>query len=207
MSSIDLWYTTRATGIAALVLLSATTVMGILTAGRARSRWPAFARADIHRRLAVVTVMFLAIHVVTSVLDTYVDIDWLSIVVPFTSSYHAVWLALGTVGVDLCAAVAISSALRHRISARAWRAWHWLAYLSWPVAVSHALGMGTDARLGWVVALVVICIGSVVAAVIWRVSTSIRAKAGVPRTIIRPRSSLRLSAAGPPGAKRERGVA
>jgi methionine sulfoxide reductase heme-binding subunit len=206
MSSIDLWFATRATGIAALVLLTATVVMGILTAGRARSRWPAFARADLHRRLAVVTVVFLAIHVLTSVLDTYVDINWLSIVVPFTSSYHAVWLALGTVGVDLFLAVAVSSALRQRISARAWRAWHWLAYLSWPAALSHALGMGTDARLGWVIGLVVVCIVSGVAAVVWRVSTAWGSKARVPRTIISPRGSLRLSAGGP-GAKRQRKVA
>ena len=121
MSSIDLWYTTRATGIVALVLLTATMFLGILTAGRAPSSLPAFARTDIHRRIAVLTVVFLGLHVVTSVLDTYVHINWLSIVVPFTSSYHTYWLALGTVGVDFFLAVAVSSALRQHISARAWR--------------------------------------------------------------------------------------
>ena len=197
MSSIDLWYTTRATGLVALVLLTATMFVGILTAGRAKSRWPAFARADIHRRLAVLTVVFLAIHVLTSVLDTYVDINWLTIVVPFTSSYHTVWLALGTVGVDFFLAVAVSSALRRHISARAWRVWHWLAYLSWPVAVAHTLGMGTDARLGWVQGLVALCIASIVGVVGWRVATGIGARARLPRTIIGPRASLRLTAGTP----------
>jgi sulfoxide reductase heme-binding subunit YedZ len=107
-------------------------------------------------------VVFLAIHVLTSVLDTYVDINWLAVVVPFTSSYHTGWLALGTVGVDFFLAVAISSALRRHISARAWRVWHWAAYLSWPVAVAHALGMGTDAGLPWVLGLVSACITAVV---------------------------------------------
>ena len=51
MSSTYLWYTTRATGIVSLILLTATVVLGILTAGRARSRLPGFARADIHRRI------------------------------------------------------------------------------------------------------------------------------------------------------------
>ena len=82
-------------------------------------------------------------------LDTYVHIGWLAIVVPFSSGYHRSWLALGTVGADLLLAVAISSAWRQHIPARAWRALHWLAYLSWPVAVSHALGMGTDRKLTW----------------------------------------------------------
>src|SRR5258708_30675492 len=130
MSSIDLWYTTRATGIVSLVLLTATMFLGILTAGRAKSALPAFARADIHRRISVLTVVFLSIHVLTSVLDTYVHINPIAVVVPFTSSYHTFWLALGTVGVDLFLAVAISSALRQHLSARAWRLCHWLAYLS-----------------------------------------------------------------------------
>jgi predicted ferric reductase len=193
VSSIDLWYTTRATGIVALVLLTATMFLGILTAGRAPSTLPAFARADIHRRIAVLTVVFLALHVLTSVLDTYVDINWLAIVVPFTSSYHTYWLALGTVGVDLVLAVAVSSALRQRISARAWRLCHWLAYLSWPVAVGHSLGMGTDAGLLWVDALVASCIAAVVAVTAWRMVVAIRAKRRLPRTIISPRSSLGLS--------------
>src|SRR5579875_1015543 len=37
---------------------------------------------------------------------------------------------------------------------RHWRALHWLAYGSWPIALAHALGMGTDARLSWVQGLV-----------------------------------------------------
>jgi methionine sulfoxide reductase heme-binding subunit len=194
VSSIDLWYTTRATGIVALVLLTATMFLGILTAGRAPSRLPAFARADVHRRIAVLTVVFLALHVLTSVLDTYVDINGLAIVVPFTSSYHTYWLALGTVGVDLFLAVAISSALRQRIPARAWRLCHWLAYLSWPVAVAHSLGMGTDAGLPWVDGLVALCIAGVVGVTAWRIVGAVRARDHLPRTIISPRSSLRRSA-------------
>ena len=201
MSSIDLWYTTRATGLMALVLLTGTMVLGILTAGRAPSRLPRFARAEIHRRVAVLTVVFLAIHVLTSVLDSYVDINWLTIVVPFTSNYHTGWLALGTVGVDFFLAVAVSSALRQHISARAWRVWHWAAYLSWPVAVGHALGMGTDAGLPWVLGLVSLCIAAVVGAAAWRVARSARSKVAVPPTIISPRSSLRLSAGSSSGPK------
>lgn len=165
MSSIDLWYTTRATGLAALVLLSATMALGLLTAGRtASARWPGFARAELHKRLSALTLAFLAIHVLTSVVDTYVDVGWASIVLPFASGYHRFWTALGTIGVDLGAAVAISSALRRQIPPRVWRALHWLAYGSWPVAVGHAIGMGTDMRLAPVDALVAACVLVVLAA-------------------------------------------
>ncbi len=191
MSSINLWYATRATGIVALVLLSATVTLGILTAGRARSALPAFARADIHRRISALTVVFLAIHVVTSVVYSYVHIRWSTIVVPFTSSYHSFWLALGTIGVDLFLAVAISSALRQHISARSWRVLHWLAYLSWPVAVAHSLGMGTDTELDWVLGLVALCITSVVVATAWRIRESARATSRLPETLNTPRRSIR----------------
>ena len=148
----------RATGVVALVLLTGTMVLGILTAGRTASRsWPAFARADLHKRVSLLAMVFLALHVLTAVLDTYVNVGWASVVVPFASPYRPLWTGLGTVGVDLMVAVAVSSALRQRISPRTWRGIHWLAYGSWPVAMAHSLGMGTDASTLWMDVLAAVC--------------------------------------------------
>jgi methionine sulfoxide reductase heme-binding subunit len=170
-SSTALWYATRATGVVALVLLTGTLVLGILTAGRARSRsWPAFAQADLHKRVSLLAMVFLAFHVLTSVLDTYVHVGWAAIIVPFGSPYRPVWTGLGTVGVDLMLAVALSSALRQRISAATWRGIHWLAYGSWPVAMAHSLGMGTDAAQLWMDSLAAACTLAVVGSVAWRIS-------------------------------------
>ena len=95
-------------------------------------------------------MVFLAFHVLTAVLDTYVNVGWTSAVVPFASPYRPVWTGLGTMGVDLILAVAVSSALRQRISARTWRSIHWLAYGSWPVALAHSLGrVRTASSCGW----------------------------------------------------------
>jgi methionine sulfoxide reductase heme-binding subunit len=168
-SSTSLWYTTRATGIVSLVLLTATMVIGILTAGRVRSRsWPAFAVADLHKRLSVLAMAFLAIHVLTAVLDTYVHIGWASIVMPFTSTYEPLWTGLGAVGLDLMVAVAVSSALRQRISAKTWRVIHWSAYACWPVALSHSLAEGTDGLKAWMLALAGMCTLAVVGSLVWR---------------------------------------
>ena len=191
MNTVDLWYATRATGIMALVLLTATMVLGIVVAGRAPGRLAAFARARIHARLSALTVTFVAVHVLTSVLDPYVTVGWWSLVLPFGSHYRPGWTALGTVGADLLLAVAISSAARRFVPARAWRALHWLAYLSWPTAVSHALGMGTDARFRWLQALVSACTAAVVVAAGWRALEAARARRGRPATFIEPRPSLR----------------
>jgi methionine sulfoxide reductase heme-binding subunit len=170
-SSTTLWYATRATGIVALILLTLTLVFGILTAGRVKSRsWPAFAQADLHKWVSLLAMVFLSLHVLTAILDTYVHVGWASIVVPFDSSYEPLWTGLGTVAVDLMLAVAVSSALRQRISARTWRGIHWLAYASWPVAMAHALGEGTDAFKVWMDVLAALCTVAVLGSVAWRIS-------------------------------------
>ncbi len=171
LTSTTIWYTMRATGIVALVLLTGTMVLGILTAGRTASRrWPAFARADLHKRISLLAMVFLALHVLTAVLDTYVNVGWAAIVVPFASPYRPLWTGLGTVGVDLMVAVGVSSALRQRISARTWRGIHWLAYGSWPVAMAHSLGMGTDASAMWMDILAALCTVAVLGALVWRLA-------------------------------------
>ena len=157
MNSTALWYTTRATGIVALLLLTATMVLGIATTNRARARrWPGFAQQEIHRRISLLAVVFLAIHVLTSVLDTFVNISWAAVVIPFTSSYARFWVGVGAVSLDLMIAVFVTSLLRARMRPGTWRAVHWLAYLSWPLALAHTFGMGTDASEGWVIVLGVV---------------------------------------------------
>ncbi len=171
MSQHALWYATRATGIVALVLLTATTVLGVLTSVRfATTGWPRFTWQDLHRRLSLVGVLFVGLHITTTVVDGYVPIGWISAFIPFTSPYRRLWVGLGTVAVDLLLAVGISSIFRSHIRPATWRALHWLAYACWPIAVIHALGTGTDPRLAWVRVLVALCCASVAGAAVWRVA-------------------------------------
>ena len=186
-----LWYATRATGLVSLVLLTATMVLGMLTATRVSGRrWPRFATQDLHRRVSLTSLVFLAGHIVTSVLDSYVHIGWIAVVVPFASGYRRAGIGLGAVAVDLLLAVAVSSMLRPRIRARTWRALHWLAYASWPVAAVHGFTMGTDMRLRWVTALALGCVTAVAVAGTWRatrLSAARRLAATVPAVQQRPR--------------------
>ena len=181
MSSTYLWYATRATGIVALILLTLTMVLGLVTTSRTRARhWPGFAQQEIHRRISIIAVVFLAIHVLTSILDTYVHIGWLAIVVPFTSPYSRFWVGLGTIAVDAMVAVFVSSLLRSHLKPGTWRAIHWLAYASWPIALMHTFGMGTDSREHWVIALGALCVLSVGLSLAWRVRTPVQATGDSP---------------------------
>ncbi|WP_316770679.1 ferric reductase-like transmembrane domain-containing protein [Streptomyces sasae] len=164
-----LWYATRAGGTVALVLLTATVALGIAVGGRYTPRRLArFEVNALHRNLSVLTLVFLALHIVTAILDTFVHLGWLVTVVPFTASYRPLWLGLGTVAFDLLLAVAATSAVRLRMGQRRWKAVHWLAYAAWPVALFHAAGTGTDTRLTPQLALYAGCVALVVAAVWWR---------------------------------------
>ena len=118
-----LWFATRATGLIALVLLTATLVLGILTSVRfARPAWPRFITVSLHRNLSLLTITFTALHVLTTVTDPFASISAVSVVVPFTSDYRRIWLGLGAVAFDLLLAVLVTSLLRTRIRPRVWRA-------------------------------------------------------------------------------------
>lgn len=189
-----IWYASRATGIVALLLLSASVVLGVLTTTRSSTpAWPRFAVADLHRRVSLVAMVFLAIHVLTAVLDTFVPIGLSALVVPFVSHYQPVWMGLGTVAFDLMLAVTVSSMLRRWINPRLWLGIHWLAYVSWPVAIVHTIETGTDLAFGWAAALVGLCIAAVAAAAGWRVWAS--PHRGGHRTATPPRAAGRAQRA------------
>lgn len=165
-----LWYVTRATGLVSLVLLTVSVLLGLLAAGRfASQRWPRFLTQGLHRNVSLLVLVFLALHIGSTVLDSYTSISLTAAFVPFASSYKAFWLSLGAVAFDLLISLVVTSLVRGRLGYRTWRRLHWLAYACWPVAVAHGLGIGTDRSVGWVIALTLACVGCVSAVAAWRI--------------------------------------
>ena len=165
------WYATRATGVVALVLLTLAVVLGIADVSRLQSeRWPRFIVDGVHRRVSMLSVAFVVVHIATTVLDGYVPVGWLDAVIPFRSPYRTVWLGLGAVSFDLLLAVIITSLLRARVGYRSWRAIHWLAYACWPVALAHGAGTGSDFSRSWMLVIDGICVIAVLAAIAVRIS-------------------------------------
>lgn len=172
-SGPGLWYATRATGLVALLLLTASVLLGVLTAGRLRAAaWPRFLTAGLHRNIALLSCTFLALHVGTTVVDSYTSIPLGAAFVPFLSPYKRVWLALGAVALDLFIALVVSSLLRGRLGHRGWRLVHWTGYACWAVAVLHGTGAGTDERSLWAAGLTAVCLAAVGAAAAWRILRS-----------------------------------
>lgn len=165
------WFLTRGTGVISLLLLTLTVALGIANVRRTQiGEMPRFVLDSIHRNAALLAVSFVGVHIVTVLLDGFAPITLLDAVIPLTSAYRPVWLGLGAVAFDLLLAVIITSLLRRRLGYGAWRATHWLAYASWPVALIHGLGTGTDAKTHWMLLLTAGCVAAMLAAVVVRVS-------------------------------------
>jgi sulfoxide reductase heme-binding subunit YedZ len=185
----------------ALILLTATVVLGVATAaGASGPGIPRVVTGALHRNLSLLVLVFVAAHVLTTVLDSYTPIGLTAAFVPFSSSYRGFWLGLGAIAFDLLLAVTVTSLLRDRMSYRAWRAVHWLSYGSWPVALWHGLGAGTDTRVPWLLALDALCVASVLGAAGWRLS---RARPGAARlaltgvAVLLPVATIAFVAVGP----------
>lgn len=164
-----LWFASRGAGIVSLLLLTGVVCLGVLTSVRwSAPTWPRFLTAHLHRNLALLSVAFVALHVLSAVLDPFVELGWLTLIVPFSSVYRQVWLGLGVLSVDLVLAIIVTSLLRARIGLRTWRAVHWLAYAAWPLALLHGFGTGTDGNAVWMLAIDAVCVAAVAVAIAWR---------------------------------------
>lgn len=166
-----LWYLSRATGAATLVLLTLTLTLGVVDVERFSSpRFPRFVVDGWHRGVSLLTCVLLALHVATTLLDSYAPIRLVDVVLPFTGSYRPLWLGLGALALDLLVALIVTSLLRARIGVRTWRVVHWAAYACWPVALLHGLGTGSDVRAGWLAWTALACGAVVVMAIVVRLA-------------------------------------
>ena len=153
-----------------MIMLTLVVVLGVLSALRSRpGGLPRFFTPELHRNVALLTLVFLGLHIVTAVVDPFTNLGWATAVIPFSSSYRTFWLGLGTIAFELLAAVIVTSLARGLLGLRVWRTIHWLSYAAWPVAILHGLGTGTDTWSAWLFAITVACLGVVGFATVYRV--------------------------------------
>ena len=169
LSNPAIWYLMRGSGVVTLILFTGVVVLGIATTMRFRpGRLPRFVTLGLHRSVALLAVVFLAIHVATAVVDSFAKVSLAQVLVPLPSAKYGLFLGLGALSLDLIVAIVVTSLIRHRIGQRVWKGIHWLAYASWPIAFLHAVGIGTDKASGWFLDTAVACASVIVVAIFWR---------------------------------------
>jgi sulfoxide reductase heme-binding subunit YedZ len=149
------WIASRAAGVVALVLVSASVLLGLAMAARV-PRAPALRRRmlGLHEQLALTALGAIATHALLLLGDPWLHPGAAGIALPFTLPYRPLYTGLGILGGYLAALLALSFYVRRRIGARLWRRLHRLTVLVYALAIVHVLGAGSDASAPWLRAVV-----------------------------------------------------
>ena len=183
------WHLSRASGIVAWLILTASVLWGIVLATDlfSESRRPAWL-LDLHRWLGGLAVGFTAIHVAALVADSYIEFSVADLTVPFASQYKTGAVAWGVLAMWLLVVVELTSLAMKRLPRRIWRTIHRSSAAIFWMASLHGTYAGTDAdnRL--------YAITSIVAAVVMMVALAYRMFSralAVERPVNRPRAERR----------------
>jgi len=156
------WYTARAAGVIAYLLVSFVVVLGTTMAGKASlRRWPQFALEEVHRFTGLLVGAFVTIHVVTIAIDSWLPFSVASLAIPLLARYRPVWVALGIVAAELLLALAVTNHYRRRLPHRFWRRAHYLNFAVWGAATLHGIGSGTDRSAPWLLAVYSLAVAAV----------------------------------------------
>jgi sulfoxide reductase heme-binding subunit YedZ len=151
------WMTSRAAGIAALVLSSMTVCVGLLMGGRFVTSHHLDLRVT-HEALSLATLVALAVHGLTLIGDAYLHPSLGDVSIPFLSSYKTLWTSTGIVAFWGLAILGLSYYARTRNGVQRWRRLHRFAALAWIMGIVHSLGEGTDAGQTWFLAMTAIVV-------------------------------------------------
>lgn len=151
------WLASRASGVLALVLITASVLMGLAMAAGALPR-PGIKRAvaRLHEHVALAALGAIAVHGLTLLGDKWLRPGLRGIAVPFALGYRPAFTGIGVVAGYLAVLIGPSFYLRRHIGARRWRKLHRLSVVIWAMSVSHTLGAGSDASKLWLRTLVLL---------------------------------------------------
>ncbi|MEV4392213.1 hypothetical protein [Nonomuraea sp. NPDC049607] len=171
-------------GVFALVLLTATVALGLLTTERVFLSPPNRVRAQLaHRATALIGLAYLVTHIVLMVGLGHAPPG--AAVVPVAGLY----VGFGALAFDLMIVAVVTGMLRGRFAVRGtpwlWRLLHSAAYLAWPIAIMHGLTAGRSPA-GWVAWSYVACLAAVGSALVVRVLATLRRPPVVPERVEAP---------------------
>ena len=170
------WITSRAAGIAALLLSSLSICIGLLMGGSIIKGHRLELRIT-HEALSLATLAALLVHGLSLLGDSYLHPSLGDVAIPFLSSYETLWTSMGIVAFWLLALLGLSYYARARIGVQRWRTLHRFTALAWILGLAHSLGEGTDAGQTWFLAMGAIVVVPALALLLVRLSSGLRAPA------------------------------
>ena len=151
------WLTSRAAGIAALLLSSLAVCMGLLMGGRmSKGRRPDL--RVTHEALSLATLAAIAVHGLTLIGDSFLHPTLAEVAIPFAGSYKTLWTSTGIIAFWAMLLLGLSYYARTKIGMQRWRVLHRFTALAWVLGVVHSLGMGTDAGQAWFLVMTAVAV-------------------------------------------------
>lgn len=142
------WYLTRSSGVVAYLLLTGSTVWGILLSTKyVKDHIPAPIAMNMHNELSWFSVISASVHAFLLVFDTYYTYEWSDLLIPFTGPYRPVEVGWGIIGLYLLFLVNISFHWRKVIGQKNWRKLHYLTFAVYILVTWHGWAAGTDSNL------------------------------------------------------------
>jgi methionine sulfoxide reductase heme-binding subunit len=144
------WLASRASGIVALLLVTASILLGLGMATRMlRRRGLTPLLAPVHEQLSLAGLVAIAVHGITLLGDRWLHPGLAGIAVPFALPYRETYTGIGVLAGYLAALLGLSFYVRSRIGVKRWRAMHRLTSVVYVMAMIHTIGAGTDAGTQW----------------------------------------------------------
>lgn len=164
-----LWYITRAAAVCAYGFLSLTAILGLarsLARVRAvRAPGTLVVLDDAHQFSALLTAAFVALHLVTLLLDPFLPFSLRNLLLPADEPYRPLASALGVLTLYALVIVLLSSWLRRRLSYSFWRSLHYISFVAFVLVTAHGLLAGSDTGQPWMSRLYLLaslCVGGLV---------------------------------------------
>jgi len=158
------WLGSRALGIVAMLLVSASVGFGFAMSGKLGTRPGAAARfKTLHEALALGGLAAIAGHGLLLLADPYLSPGPAGIALPFAMPGQPVWTGVGIIAGWLTAIVTLSFYVRRRIGTAVWRSLHRFTIVAFVLSIAHTLGSGTDAGSAWLIVLLALAVAPAVA--------------------------------------------
>lgn len=141
------WLIARASGITAYLLFWLLAMTGLLLSHPLKQRirfLHPITRMRFHTLLAVFTLSFTALHIMTIVLDTYANVGLVGAFIPLRSAYRPLPVALGTTGLYAGMLTGLSARLKIGYGKRGWLNVHRFSVIALVMIWIHAIYAGTD---------------------------------------------------------------
>lgn len=139
------WYISRAAAITAYLLMFFIIVWGAgMTTGYTYKLTNPVNAWGIHKYMSISLGVAILVHMISLLLDKFVNFKISDILIPYHSSYRPFYLSLGIISFYILSAVILSSLLVRIKAPKFWRGVHYFVYPLFIFSLLHGIFIGTD---------------------------------------------------------------